>query len=144
MCLQTVIQTICQELPIAVSALGQPEQNPAKSAIASRQAELQQILSVELPDLEARGILDAETAAIRRLQLQTELVQLRDRQAQLSPVNLPELVQAVAIPQFWQDLSEVERRFFFREFIREIQLQRRSRREWSLQLQLVFSPPQQL
>ncbi|AZB72447.1 recombinase family protein [Synechococcus elongatus] len=141
-CLQTVIQTICQQLPIAVAALEQPDQHPAKTTIASRQAELQRILSVELPDLEARGILDAETAAIRRLQIQTELVQLRDRQAQLSPVNLSELVQAVAIPQFWQDLSEVERRFFFREFIREIQLERRSRQDWSLQLQLVFSPPE--
>jgi hypothetical protein len=52
-------------------------------------------------------------------------------------VNLQELSRSVAIPQFWLDLSEAERRFFFREFIRRIQIQRQAE-GWQVHLELVF------
>ena len=76
----------------------------------------------QLPDLVKTGILDPESADLRRYTLRGEISRLQDQIAQLPPVNLQELSQAVAIAQFWLDLSESERRFFFREFIRDIRI----------------------
>ncbi|MGB3239215.1 MAG: recombinase family protein, partial [Geitlerinemataceae cyanobacterium] len=61
--------------------------------------------------------------------------------AQLPPVNLRETAQAVSIPEFWLDLSETERRFYFREFIRAIEIHRDSPdlpQDWHLQIQFIF------
>lgn len=91
----------------------------------------------QLPDLEKSGILDAETAALRRYKLRGEVADLHQQLAQLPPVNLQELSQSVSIPQFWLDLSEPERRFFFREFIRDIQILRQGD-DWRIELVLVF------
>ncbi|MEM9907974.1 MAG: recombinase family protein, partial [Cyanobacteria bacterium P01_D01_bin.44] len=91
----------------------------------------------QLPGLVARGILDQPTADLRAYQVQTELAALQQQQAALPPVNLQELTQAVAIPQFWQDLSEAERRFFFREFIRQVLISRDGP-DWALQLDFIF------
>ncbi|MEM8806467.1 MAG: recombinase family protein [Cyanobacteria bacterium P01_G01_bin.38] len=91
----------------------------------------------QLPGLVARGILDQPTADLRAYQVRTELAALHQKQAALPPVNLQELTQAVAIPQFWQDLSETERRFFFREFIRQVLISRDGS-DWTLQLDFIF------
>ncbi len=56
---------------------------------------------------------------------------------QPTPVNLRSVAQAVSIPQFWLDLSEVERRFYFREFIQQIQIIRQNQ-EWYLQIIFIF------
>jgi hypothetical protein len=85
----------------------------------------------------ATGILDPETADLRRYTLTGEIAQLEQQRSQLPPVNLQELSRSVAIPQFWLDLSEAERRFFFREFIRRIQIQRQAE-GWQVHLELVF------
>ncbi len=103
-----------------------------KEAIASKQ----DILS-QLDQVIASGILDAETALLRAYKLRTEIAQLQAQFAQLPPVNLRETAQTVSIPQFWLDLSESERRFYFREFIRQIQLIRQDNR-WHLQVQFIF------
>ena len=52
-------------------------------------------------------------------------------------MNLRSVAEAVSIPQFWLDLSEVERRFYFREFIRQIQIIRQNR-EWDVQIIFIF------
>jgi hypothetical protein len=52
-------------------------------------------------------------------------------------VNLQAIAQAVSIPQFWCDLSESERRFYFREFIRQIEIMRQDK-AWDLQLVFIF------
>ncbi len=65
------------------------------------------------------------------------MADLHQQLAQLPPVNLQELSQSVSIPQFWLDLSESERRFFFREFIRDIQILRQGD-DWRIELVLVF------
>jgi hypothetical protein len=83
------------------------------------------------------GVLDAETAALRRYTLHGEMAQIEQQIAQLPPVNLSELAPSVALPQFWLDLSEAERRFFFREFIRRIDLHRHGN-AWHITLILVF------
>jgi DNA invertase Pin-like site-specific DNA recombinase len=145
--LQTIIATICQVLPQAVANLPPPTANaadasplpPPQSGLQSQIAQKMEVLE-QLPDLVATGILDAETAGLRRYKLGGEIAELQQQIAQLPPVNLQELSQAVAIPQFWQDLSEAERRFFFREFIRDIQIVRQGS-DWTVHLVLVFASP---
>ena len=80
----------------------------------------QQAILDQLSVLIETGVLDQETAKLRRYKVQTEISQLESQLAILPLVNLPSVAQAVSIPQFWMDLSEVERRFYLREFIRQI------------------------
>jgi hypothetical protein len=116
--LEQVIQEICRTLPPAVAQLpplGNTPKQHLEKAIETQEGILEQIA-----DLHRQGILDDASAQLRTRTLRQTIAQLRSQLEQLPPVNLQELVQAVAIPQFWQDLSESERRFFFREFIRRI------------------------
>ena len=135
--LKQTIQTICTELPKAVHQSTAPEDNPKqelKAAIATQKSFLQQ-----LPQLIEQGILDQGTADLRAYSIKTKIAQLSQQLAQLPPVNLQELSQAVSIPQFWEDLSESERRFFFREFIRDIQIIRQDK-NWTVKLLFSFHP----
>ncbi|HIK09249.1 MAG TPA: recombinase family protein [Oscillatoriaceae cyanobacterium M33_DOE_052] len=145
--LHLCINTLCQELPRTIGQLegetgpvcswalaqkndgetgrlgdggtsGQGEENFA-AAIAAKE----QILA-QLPDLCAKGILDPETAELRAYKLRTEIAQLQNQRAQLPPVNLGETFRTISLAQFWLDLSEAERRFYFREFIQQIQIVR--------------------
>lgn len=134
--LDNTIQMICTELPTAVAGMDLPDMGGIKERIKGAIATQQNILS-QLDGLVASGILDTETAELRAYKLRTEIAQFQAQVAQLPPVNLRETAQAVSIPQFWLDLSESERRFYFREFIRQIQLIRQDD-EWYLQLQFIF------
>ena len=134
--LDNTIKMICTELPTAVAEIDLPDMEGIKDRIKDAIATQQNILS-QLDGLVASGILDTETAELRAYKLRTEIAQFQDRLAQLPPVNLRETAQAVSIPQFWLDLSESERRFYFREFIRQIQLIRRDD-GWHLQIQFIF------
>ncbi|NEP16195.1 MAG: recombinase family protein [Leptolyngbya sp. SIO4C1] len=134
--LAETIAQICATLPAAVAQLGSAPAEGAKGALITQIEQTQSVLA-QLPELVKAGVLDTETASLRSYQLRTELADLRQQQAALPPVNLQELAQAVAIPQFWQDLSEAERRFFFREFIRQIWLDR-SAAGWQLRLEFIF------
>ncbi|NEO49293.1 MAG: recombinase family protein, partial [Moorea sp. SIO4A3] len=67
----------------------------------------------------------------------TEISQLQQQLAALPPVNLKAIAKTVSIPQFWIDLSESERRFYFREFIQKIEILRQVK-EWQLQLVFIF------
>jgi len=135
--LQAVIERICEDLPQAVSRLNSQGLSEAKAGLEGAIAAKERIL-VQLPELEEQGILDADTAALRRYRVRTELATLRGQLAQLPPVNLQELSQTVAIAQFWLDLSESERRFFFREFIQSIELVRDQSGQWQPQLKFIF------
>lgn len=133
--LAKTIEAICTELPAAVSQMSPPSGNPKaelETAIAAKQTILDQ-----LPPLVSSGVLDQTTADLRAYTVKTEIAQLQQQLAQLPPVNLKELSQAVAIPQFWEGLSESERRFFFREFIRDIQVIRQDN-DWSIKLVFTF------
>ncbi|MFB2836236.1 recombinase family protein [Floridanema evergladense] len=134
--LEQTIQLICRDLPQAVAQMQLPDMEDMKKSLANAIAQKQQILS-QLPNLIQQGILDQETSQIRAYKLRTEIAQLQSKLAELPPVNLRETAQAVSIPQFWQDLSESERRFYFREFIREIQLWRQDE-DWQLQIKFIF------
>lgn len=134
--LNCTIQQICQELPLAVAGMNVPSLDGVKQSFSSQIDSKQDILE-QLPALTASGILDAETAQLRAYKIRTEISQLRSRASALPPVNLKAIAQAVSIPQFWTDLSESERRFYFREFIREIEIKRQEK-DWKLQLIFIF------
>ncbi|MBE9157934.1 recombinase family protein [Nodosilinea sp. LEGE 06152] len=137
--LQHIVAEICRVLPQAVAQFTSriPVGMPAPSTRLQAEIDAKEAVLAQLPDLENTGILDAETAALRRYKLRGEISALHQQLAQLPPVNLQELSQSVSIPQFWLDLSEAERRFFFREFIRDIQIVR-DEGAWRVELVLVF------
>ncbi|MGB6016841.1 MAG: recombinase family protein, partial [Nodosilinea sp.] len=137
--LHRIVTEICQVLPQAVAQFTAkiPAGAPAPSSRLQGQIEAKETVLAQLPELEASGVLDAETTALRRYKLRGEVATLHQQLAQLPPVNLQELSQSVSIPQFWLDLSEAERRFFFREFIHDIQIIRQGE-EWQVELVLVF------
>lgn len=134
--LDKTIELICRDLPLAVAQMQLPDMEKLKTMLGNAIAQKQQILT-QLPNLIQQGILDQETSQIRAYKLRTEIAQMQSKLAELPPVNLRETAQAVSIPQFWQDLSESERRFYFREFIREIQLHRQDK-DWQLQIKFIF------
>ncbi|HEY9727693.1 MAG TPA: recombinase family protein [Chroococcales cyanobacterium] len=134
--LERTIQSICQELPRAVASMSGPNLDGVKQSFASQIANKQDILA-QLPTLTATGVLDDQTADLRAYKLRTEISHLQARLDALPPVNLQAIAQAVSIPQFWSDLSEAERRFYFREFIRQIRLIRQAK-DWQLALMFIF------
>ena len=132
--LQLTIARICRDLPNAVAGLQMPDMNRIKAGIAGASASKQEILE-QLPALIASGILDTETADLRAYKIRTEIAELQSKLAQLPPVNLRETAQTVSLPQFWLDLSESERRFYFREFIDRIEILREHQ---NFKLQIIF------
>lgn len=134
--LEFTIKSICQDLPRAVAGMNVPSLDGVKESLNSQITQKQDILA-QLPTLTANGVLDSETADLRAYKLRTEISQLRSRLAAFPPVNLQAIAQAVSIPQFWSDLSEAERRFYFREFIRQIEVTRQDK-VWQLELRFIF------
>ncbi|AFY93815.1 recombinase family protein [Chamaesiphon minutus] len=134
--LNATIDRICTDLPIAVNQLGMPNTDGFKAKISQDIIDKQQTIA-NLPELIDSGILDRETVELRTYKLKTEISQLQSRLAAFPPVNLQSLAQAVSIPQFWLDLSESERRFYFREFIKSIDIDPQSS-NLDLQLRFIF------
>jgi DNA invertase Pin-like site-specific DNA recombinase len=134
--LQQTIQTICRDLPLAVSGMNFSQLDKVKNNWLAEIAAKQEILT-QLPILIDNGILDEETAALRTYNLRTEISELQGKLATLPPVNLRSVAQLVSIPQFWLDLSESERRFYFREFIRQIEIVRQDK-SWNLRIIFIF------
>ena len=108
-----------------------------KGILTAEIAKKQEILT-QLPILKEQGILDEETTELRIYKIHTEISEIKAKIAQLPPVNLQLVAQAVSIPQFWLDLSETERRFYFREFIQKIELIRTQSKRWELKLVFIF------
>lgn len=134
--LDQTIDRICQDLPQAVAEIDSPGIGTGKDSIAAAITIKQQALN-QLPALVESQVLDLETAELRTYKLRTEISALQAQVAQLPPVNLQEVARAVSIPQFWLDLSESERRFYFREFIHRVEITRQDA-EWSLNLIFIF------
>ena len=135
---QTVAQ-ICDRLPRAIAALQQPDRTPVQASLQQRIAQQESVLA-QLPQLVEQGILDEETANLRRYRVRTTIADCRKQLSQLPPANLGTIAQALSIPQFWQDLSEAERRVYFREFIHHITIERAEsdRNQWWVSLRFIF------
>jgi predicted metal-binding protein len=134
--LQRTIEQICEELPGAVAGVELPPVEGIKQGIGGAIAQKQAILN-QLPALLESGVLDQATADLRTYTVRAEIAQLQAKIAQLPPANLLAIAKTVSIPQFWLDLSESERRFYFREFIRQIELIRDGE-DWELALKFIF------
>jgi DNA invertase Pin-like site-specific DNA recombinase/predicted metal-binding protein len=134
--LQCTIEKVCHELPLAVAGINSPDLDVVKNSLGDAIARQQEILA-QLPALIETGILDTETAKLRAYKIRTEISTLQAKLATLPPVNLRSVAQAVSIPQFWLDLSEAERRFYLREFIRQIEMIRQDK-EWDLRVVFIF------
>ena len=135
--LQRAITQICQELPIAVDKVNLQNITIFKDKIKAKIKQKKEII-VQLPILQNQNILDRETANLRSYKLQTEISELETQLAQLPPENLKAIAKTVSIPQFWLDLSESERRFYFREFIKQIEIVRLDDNQWDLKLVFIF------
>ena len=135
--LQQVIIKICQELPQAVSQTQQPNFKQIKQNIEREITHKQDVLK-QLETLTAQDILDEETANLRRYKIEVEISTLKDKIKQLPPENLKAIANTVSLTQFWFDLSETERRFYFREFIKQIKIIRLSDNNWDSQLIFIF------
>ena len=134
--LDRTIEGICRDLTQAVAGLPMPAMEGVKRSIREAIAAKEEILG-QLSHLTDSGVLDTQTANLRAYTLKTEVSQLRAKLAELPPVNLRETAQAVSIPEFWRDLSETERRFYFREFIRQIEIHWNDP-GWELRIAFIF------
>ncbi|MGB3404836.1 MAG: recombinase family protein [Microcoleaceae cyanobacterium] len=134
--LEETITRICQDLPQAVAALEFPNFNSIKTTLQADILQKKQYIE-QISQLLETGILDQETAQLRTYKLRTEIAHLQEKLAQFPPVNLKETAQAVCLPQFWFDLTETERRFYFREFIRQIEIVR-NQLQWQLKINFIF------
>jgi DNA invertase Pin-like site-specific DNA recombinase len=138
--LQRVIDQICRELPKAIAfAMGSiPKSNRSspKQGIEDQILEKKKILE-KLPEALISGILDESMLQMRSYQLKTEISKLENVRSQLPPENIMSIAETVSIPQFWADLSETERRFYFREFLRQVAIDC-SGETWQIRLVFMF------
>ncbi|MDJ0714293.1 MAG: recombinase family protein [Prochloraceae cyanobacterium] len=135
--LEKTIEKICQDLPVAVAQMNLPSAEGIKGMLGAEIAKREEIIA-KLPTLQQQGILDEETAQLRNYKLRAEISSYQIKLAGLPPVNLQELAQTVSIAQFWQDLSEAERRFYFREFIKQVEIVRQQENCWKLEIVFIF------
>ena len=135
--LEQTIAVICQDLPSTVKQLQLPNINNIQQSITTEIQQKKEILQ-QISTLEKQGILDEETANLRSYKLNIEIAAIEKKLAQLPPGNLSAIASTVSIPQFWLDLSETERRFYFREFIKQIDIVRLNADKWQLKLVFIF------
>ncbi len=135
--LNQTIEKICLELPLAVNQLELPNNTAIENKLR-QEIKQKEIIINQLPILLTQAVLDQETVDLRNYKLRGEIAQLENKIAQLPPGNLQAIAQAVSLPQFWLDLSEAERRFYFREFIKQIEIVRNISQSWSLKLNFIF------
>ncbi|MEO0407280.1 MAG: recombinase family protein, partial [Cyanobacteria bacterium P01_A01_bin.135] len=137
--LGAVIDRICEELPPSV---GQAAPLPvAKLGDGiGQEVTAKQALIPQVQALQTQGILDEQTAALRIYGLKTEIAALQAQLGQLPPASLLSIAETLSIPQFWRDLSEAERRFYFREFIETVRLTQQAQ-GWRVELTYRFSVP---
>lgn len=135
--LRRTVEQVCRDLQRLATGLPLPEDDGRKQALQEQISRKQEVLR-DLPQLLDRGILDPETLALRRYHLEAEISQCQSQLAELTPVNLQETAKTVSLPQFWWDLTETERRFYFREFVQQIYILYEGD-DWQLGIDFSFS-----
>jgi hypothetical protein len=134
--LKRVIDQICDELPRSISALPVEQLKQVGDRLEEQILSKQKILE-QVAQLESSEILDAETAMLRSYKLRAEISVLQSSQSRLPPTNLRSIAETVSIPAFWDALSESERRFYLREFLRRVEWVKGAR-GWTLELVFMF------
>ncbi|MGK7939566.1 MAG: recombinase family protein [Crocosphaera sp.] len=135
--LDKTIDYICEKFPNKVKSFDPQKIEAYKHNIQTQIKEKEDIIQHLLSLVESK-ILDETTAKIRRYNLNIEISELRAKIEQLPPENLKNIAEAVSLPRFWHDLSEAERRFYFREFIHQIYLDSISKDKWNLEITFIF------
>lgn len=139
--LEQTITQICQDLPPAIASLKTTGLEARRRQLQARIKEINGAIS-QLENLVETSILDADTARLRRYKLRSELATLENQQSQLPPENLRQIAANIGLPQFWYELSATEQRFYFREFIRAIQItydnEASEAKTWQLSLRFMF------
>jgi len=134
--LQQTITAIGTKFPQAVANFQAPPVGAIKTGIAAQIAAKTALLT-QVTQLEQQGVLDPTSADLRRYTLRGELADLAQQRSQLPPENLAEIAQTLGSPEFWQGLSESERRVYLREFIQTIWIER-TETSWQISIQFVF------
>ena len=142
--LKRIIDRICVQLPSAIASLPTEKLQQIRQQIDQQLLEKQTTLQA-IPELEIQQIFDAETATLRSYKLRAEISVLQSRLSKLPPPNLISIAKTVSIPEFWTDLSEIERRFYLREFLQRVELVRGSTpahqssgTDWTVELVFIF------
>jgi DNA invertase Pin-like site-specific DNA recombinase len=135
--LQRVIDQICDELPKAIAPLPVEQLKQVSDRLEQQILNKQKILE-QVKMLETKEVLDAETAMLRSYKLRAEIAVLQSSQSKLPPTNLVSIAETVSIPDFWVGLSEPERRFYLREFLRRVEWVRSSSQGWTIELVFTF------
>ena len=130
------MERVCEDLQRLATHLPLPDRDGRKQGLQEQISQKQAVLH-QLPQLLDEGILDPETLALRQYHLKAEISQCQSQLAALTPVNLQETAKTVSIPQFWWDLTETERRFYFREFVQQIYIIHSGDR-WQVQVDFKF------
>ena len=138
--LSTTINKICTDLPQEISQLKSLDISSLQTQILTKLEQKKQLLA-QIPNLLQQQIFEEQTAKIRAYQLKTEIAQLQNQLNTLPPANLVTVANNISIPQFWNDLSEAEKRLYFREFIKQIKIKLPSKLNpvWQLSLNFIFS-----
>jgi DNA invertase Pin-like site-specific DNA recombinase len=134
--LAQTIAAIGREFPQAVANFQAPPVGAIKAGIIA-QIDTKTALLTQVEQLQAQGVLDQTSADLRRYTLRGELADLEQQRSQLPPENLAEIAQTLKSPEFWQGLSEPERRVYLREFIQTIWIER-TETSWQISIQFVF------
>lgn len=134
--LAKTIDQICAKLPAAVANLEAPPVGAIKANFLNQIAQKEAVLE-QIPRLQEQGILDEASASVRAYTLRGELSELRQQLSQLPPENLLQIAQTLSNKNFWEDLSEAERRVYLREFVKTI-LVKRQAADWDLEILFVF------
>jgi DNA invertase Pin-like site-specific DNA recombinase len=135
---RAVVTKICQAFPKLAQAYPGPTPAVIRGQLQEKIQQKEDLIAA-LPDLITQGIFDPETANQRRYVLRSEIGQLQGQLAQLPPANLAAIAATISLESFWYDLSEAERRFYLREFISQIYLERPGPKTWQIQLDFNFS-----
>lgn len=131
--LDQIIDLICTQLPQKLNNWDATPLAGIKAQIEGQIAHNEGILA-QLPALEQQGILDASTHHYRRFQLEQDNTTLLAQLEQFPPADLPQVARNLSIRPFWDDLSEIERRRYFREFIHQVLAQS----DGAIQITFVF------
>jgi DNA invertase Pin-like site-specific DNA recombinase len=137
---EETINKICEQLPLLTQNFQSPNPQLIKKELET-EIEAKEKILIQINELIKDNILDEETANIRKYKIYQEIGKIKQKIAQLPPDNLKKISKALSNPQFWEDLSSAECRFYLREFVKTIKIipLKESNKNWQIILDFIFS-----